>query len=581
MEKITKHFQSFYLKVFIIYCIVSSTTSEGVTLNETTSLEQTVLKQYVFSNASKHWNHYVRKLLHNSLEIYFPNIIKYHSMASFVEAGRYIPYGRSVLLYLKYLPPHTKQVVVKLNQVKFMRDLVAHLLQTPLQTYRFSFHSLPITLRRTKPGHRFSLYYVLHPNFHLKIFAHYIYFSSNSFFKCYFGKLIVQSFLHHTKTISFRFKYCGIVPSFILYPPSHRLKMVLAVGYQVNFDSLITHSVIDSSKIISYQVKSNNTETSVSVIKLLTSESYFLRYELQVERYESIYISINIEQTHFIEVYDGPGTLYNILKPFVSENGKLLYTTTTFQSVMFLFTKNNTFSALVTYKTTMCMTLNKMVYVERNQSVLITSEIELNNAEINIMNFETRKELFLNITIHQMNYKGSNHSLCGFAGITSYDINTNGTFKKISTICHSNNNQENQYRNIYTQNSVVLLVLYSYKKYSNFSLVFSVSTSHCRAATMDICELEHDALSLKSNRLFSIRKNKCLILQHDYRQANISFFKLRRSARYGLAVVYYTVFSGIGLLRGKLCLNSSQIGGFLTDARCNNHFFPILYLKLD
>ena len=332
----------------------------------------------------------------------------------------------------------------------------------------------------------------------------------------------------------------------------------MTAKHEVHFDSSITHSVIDSGRITSYQVKSINTATYMTVMKLFTRESYFLRYELQVERYECIHISWNTVQTDIIEVYDGPGTLYNMLKPFVFENGKLLYTTTTFQSVILLFTNNNTNSGFVTYKT-MSINVNKWVYVERNQSVLITSQMELTNAEIKIMKIETEMELILNITIHQMNYTGSNHSSCGFAGITSYDIITNRTFKKISTVCHSNNHIEYKYRNIYTENSVVLLDLYSYKKYSNFSLVISVSTSSCKAEAVDICELEHDPLSLESNRMFSIRKNKCVILQYDYRQANISLFKLSHNAHYGPAIDYYTVYSGTHILRGKSCLNLSII----------------------
>ena len=551
MEKIMKLNQALYLNVFIIFCIGSLTTAEGIMLNEKTSLEQTLLKQYVFSNASKHWNHYVRKLIHNSLENYFPNILRYHSMTSFVESDKYVPDHGSLLLYLKHSLLYVKQVIVKLNKVKYMRHVdFRNFLRKPLETYRFGEHTLWLSgFAKQQQQRRFRLYYILHPNFHLKIFAHYIYFSSNSFFKCYFGKITVKNFIRHTKINHFIFQYCGIVPSFVLYPPSRKLIIPMTAQDQVKFDSVITHSIIDSGKITSHQVKNINNATSITVVKFFTPESYFLRYELQVESYECIHISWNTVQTDIIEVYDGPGILYNMIKPFVSENGKLLYSTITFQSVILLFTNNNTHSGFVTYKT-MSINVNKWVYVERNQSVLITSQRELINAEIRIMKIETEVELILNITVHQMNYTGRNHSSCGFAGITSYDIITNGTFKKISTVCHSNNDQEYKHRNMYTQNSVVLLVLYSYKKYSNFSLVFSVSTSSCSAATIDICELEHEALSLKSNRIFSIRKNKCVVLQHDYRQANISFFKLRGN-EYGLALQYYTVSSGNHILRGN------------------------------
>ena len=194
MENIMTHYQSIYLNIFIICCVGFSAILEGVKSKEKTSLEQTILKKYVFSNASKQWNHYVRKLLYNILEIYFPNILKYLSITSFVESDKYVPHDGSLLLYLKYSPRYVKQVIVKVN---YMRHLVySNLLRKPLETYRFGEHSL--RMRKMKPQQGFRLYYMLHPNFHLKIFAHYIYFSSNSFFKCYFGKIIVKNFIRHT-----------------------------------------------------------------------------------------------------------------------------------------------------------------------------------------------------------------------------------------------------------------------------------------------------------------------------------------------------------------------------------------------
>ena len=121
-----------------------------------------------------------------------------------------------------------------------------------------------------------------------------------------------------------------------------------------------------------------------------------------------------------------------------------------------------------------------------------------------------------------MNYIGKNHSSCGFAGLTSYDIYTNGTFEKISTICHNNNYQEYKCRNIYTQNSEMLLVLYSYQQYSKFNLALSVSTSQCKTTTIDICEFEHDPFHLESNIFFLVNNQKCVVLQLNYGQGNMS-----------------------------------------------------------
>ena len=45
---------------------------------------------------------------------------------------------------------------------------------------------------------------------------------------------------------------------------------------------------------------------------------------------------------------------------------------------------------------------------------------------------KTQVHSFLNITIHQIKYKDKYHFSYKFAGIASYDITGDGTFKKIS-----------------------------------------------------------------------------------------------------------------------------------------------------
>ena len=205
----------------------------------------------------------------------------------------------------------------------------------------------------------------------------------------------------------------------------------------------------------------------------------------------------------------------------------MYYTTTTFQSVIFLLAREFkvSYPILIAYNTIVSTKSYKETYVEKNKSILVTSEIELSDSEIRMIKMETEAQLSFKISIYQVKYTGIKYSSCGYAGITLYDINRNGTFQKISTVCYSNE-QEYKYRNMYSQNSLMLLVLYSYKSYSNISLNLSVSTSECKATTINICELKHDALSLESTSFFTVRKQKCIILQLDYRQGNISLLKM-------------------------------------------------------
>ena len=480
--------------------------SKVTALKQHISLEGRMLKKYMYNNASKHWNHYVRKLLDSSI---FP-LLK----------------NKFLTIYLQGLVKLVEQFFIKSKQVKnwhYRNFFVTTGINDegtsydPLMTLRFLDSTRgPVLYVRIKQ------HFILHPNFYLNMTVHYIYFSSNSFHQCYFGSLTIGN--HTSGYNSPHYRYCGIVPSFILYLSFSRIILEISLNaYQISFDSVITYSVIDSYKIISCNLNSIHSAAPMSVLNFLIPNFFVLRYELVVERYERLHILSNVTQYYCIEVYNGPGTLYNILKPFALKGEMAQYTTTTFQSVILLFTKNTTFSeTLIAYNASVSRDPYKDIYMEKNHSVLLTSK-ELNDTEMKIIEFQTQRGLFFNVTILQLNYTGNNHSSCGYAGITSYDIFSNRTFQKISTLCHSNNNQEYKYRNMYTGNSSMLLVLYSYKKYSDFSLELLVSISECKITRVNICKLKHDVLSMESKKFFPVLKEGCMVLQLDYR--NISSLK--------------------------------------------------------
>ena len=547
--------------VVAMYCLGSlMMTLEGtigIKGNTFETMESRMFKKYVFTNTSKHWNHYMRKLLHNSLEVCYLksnqcqlcNETVLNSINYLVQSSRKIVFhAKQVRRRFNYLVKSSGKIVFPEKQGKIafpekqVPSRLKNLLLQPLKTH----------IIKAANVHS-SIHFHLHPTFHLNMTFHYIYFSSNTFLKCSFGKFIVWNGELNMGNIS-RFQYCGIVPSFTLYLSSNKVKLDIYVDYLITFSSTISHSVIDSYKIKSYPVKSNNsiTITPISMIEILICESYLLKYEVQVQSFEILNVLCNVSQYELIEVYDGPGELYNKLEPFASKGNMALFTTTTFQTFIILCTKKKGYyhTLFITYNTEMSMSPQKYIYVEKNHIQLITSEMELNNSEIKIMKIKTEEHSFFNISVNHMEYKGKNHSLCGFAGVTACDITGNGSFSKILTICHNNNNQEYRYRNIYTQNSVILLIIYSYKKYSNFNVTLSVNTTQCKVTMMNICELPHDPLWLESTSYFSIRKHNCIVLQLGHGDTNISFFKMSKifntpSER------YYTTTIATHLVRSK------------------------------
>ena len=65
-----------------LYCFGHLMISEGGISSKPLSLEEIMLRKYVFTNASKHWHHYVRKLLHSLLEMYLPSYYKHEQSVS-------------------------------------------------------------------------------------------------------------------------------------------------------------------------------------------------------------------------------------------------------------------------------------------------------------------------------------------------------------------------------------------------------------------------------------------------------------------------------------------------------------------
>ena len=529
-------FQKLFCAILALSCIDLLMRSEGVS-QEILSPEGNMLTKYVYNNASKHWNHYVRKRLHNSLERHLSNYNKpcnktslTRCLISLVQSVRKLVFRSRNVQYLSFYWVNSRTGI------------------EPLKTHRFSWISDPATGLLGKGIA--SVYFNLHSYLHLNVTFHYIYFSSNTFSKCSFGKVTVSigDMTMTPKNIN-KFQYCGIVPSFILYLSSNKVRILMWSHFYVTFSSIISHSVIDSYKIASYPVKSKNPVAPRSVMRFLISESFLLKYQLQAEHFERLNILCNVSKYDVIEVYDGPGALYNMLEPSVFESDLVIYTTTTFQNVIFLSTRNKTLSSTIsmTYNTTMSMKTQKEIHVDMNEHVLMTSERELNNTEIKIIVFKTHIHSFLNITIDQIKYKGENNYSYGFAGITSYDITGNRTFEKISAICHSNDKN----RNVYTQNSMMLLVMYSYKKYSNFSLTLSVTTSQCKATAIDICELPHDRLSLEATSYFSIGKYNCIVLQLDHGQANMYIYRPSKYRNRKVGANHNTAYRGVYFIGRK------------------------------
>ena len=258
--------------------------------------EGTMLQKFTCTNASKYWNKYVKKPIQYSTEkIFSQKLLR----------------KESITIYLQYSVQLLKQFITKSKQVNPLSvdpyiyiDYEIHetTLLEPLMTYRPSDLGIISSYLHTRDI-QVKQHFILNPNLQLNISVHYMYFSSNSFLKCYFGSLIIESIADSSSKYAYnaKYKYCGIIPSFTRYPASNKVKISINVEpYRVTFDTIISYSVIDSKRIISYEVKRTKSAAPITVMKLLSIDSYLLKYQLEVERYERVNILCTFSQYYFI-----------------------------------------------------------------------------------------------------------------------------------------------------------------------------------------------------------------------------------------------------------------------------------------
>ena len=187
----------FCVPIFTLGCVGLSKTSEKLLFSkdEVLSPERIILKKFVFTNATKHWNIYIIKLIRYATEnIFSTNILRKESSI------HYLPHGKSVKSSIQFLFEHVNEFLFKSKQVnncsvdpyKFAsiyietsNEIHEITLFKPLMTYRPSNLQMNRFLSHHIDDIQVKQHFVLNPNLHLNISVHYINFSSNSFLKCY------------------------------------------------------------------------------------------------------------------------------------------------------------------------------------------------------------------------------------------------------------------------------------------------------------------------------------------------------------------------------------------------------------
>ena len=99
-----------------------------------------------------------------------------------------------------------------------------------------------------------------------------------------------------------------------------------------------------------------------------------------------------------------------------------------------------------------------------------------------IIPFQTNAGLRLNVSMRIIYNSDQGDILCSYAGLSMYDI-MNQRYIHINTICKPTK------RNIYSNRSRMLLVYYSFTKYSSFRVELILSPTICKVFELNLCTL--------------------------------------------------------------------------------------------
>ncbi len=413
--------------------------------------------QHKFNTSPKLWFLYVHKITENVIE----HNVKFHTKKTLIRVLRVLPSVSKVFV----LKSHE---VIDMENSVFYRAPLAKLFASDKGPKLFK---LP-TLRTDHLFHIDQTSYILvDEKLRLKLDLNVVYFASFALSHCFFGNLTLTSFMIRRKE---QFCYCGQYPFATIYPRSRYIQFkIVTVGYNAH-RVFTTYSILDSDTISSQRTH-NVTNSQLLSIWVLENEFAIYTFHVHVQKYKFILLLQSNFSFEKIRVWDGPDHNSPVLTP-VQEHK---YVTSAFQcTVQITSVWQERFQKAFSYSTSSHIA-NKMITVRSNGSVLLSfpmQHVPQSAGLTFIVAIHTPPDLHVNLQVLTIANRALRSSMCSFGGLSVYD-KLNTTTTEISTLCQPHNNHYKS-RSVYSKNSNIVLVFYSYT--SHFKAGIQLSATACK-----------------------------------------------------------------------------------------------------
>ena len=142
-----------------------------------------------------------------------------------------------------------------------------------------------------------------------------------------------------------------------------------------------------------------------------------------------------------------------------------------------------------------------------------------------VLKINTNSTFYINASVLNMTHNGANNTVsCNYAGLAAYDKETETAVvcqkphysSDVLDLPHVGSNMPYVLQSIFSTDSFMTLVLYSYPEYVNTNMVLSLRTTTCKPRTVNLCE------GGRSDIYFETKIDQCTILQLIYGAGNIT-----------------------------------------------------------
>ena len=232
-------------------------------------------------------------------------------------------------------------------------------------------------------------------------------------------------------------------------------------------------------------------------LKYIVNNKYELfRYSISVRKLDQVIIKNIISWSLGFLVFDGPGYLSHTISAT-----KDVIVTSTFQClVLFLMTVSKRKKIKhFKFSSKSLSTHNIITNVTNNNMFNIPNSKCRNKLCISLFLAESENEV--NITAIAVKSTHPYDNNCLYAGLVAGERIANN-YKESKTICESNYDYKGHAINFYSNNSSLILIMYSYKEYGEINASVMVSHTKCKPVTINLCYLNllcfHDIIECQS-----------------------------------------------------------------------------------